>query len=83
MLDALIALRHHLHSLSRKLLLLNQAVDSVPLDLFLGSMCSELYHATKAYIPPEVLDFFGNVLPHPKLAVLVFAEFTTVEPSSK
>jgi hypothetical protein len=32
----------------------------------------------KPVLPQEVLDFFGNGLPHPKLAVLVFAEFTSV-----
>lgn len=80
-LQALCALRHHLHSLSRKLLVMNQGLDSIPLDLLLGSMSSELYHIMKTVLPQEILDFFGNTLPHPKLAVLVFVEFTSVDPS--
>ena len=45
----------------------------------LGSMSSELFHILKISLPHEVLDFFGNGLPHPKLAVLVFVEFMKVD----
>lgn len=79
-LQAVCALRHHLYSLSRKVLVMNQGPDGIPIDLLLGSMSSELYHLLKNMLPQEVSDFFGNNLPHPKLAVLVFAEFTTVDP---
>ncbi|GAX74528.1 hypothetical protein CEUSTIGMA_g1977.t1 [Chlamydomonas eustigma] len=74
-LQAVIALRHHLYSLSRK----DQVFDSVPIDLLLGSMSNELFHLLKASLPAEVLDYFGSGLPHPRLAVLVFMEFTTVD----
>jgi hypothetical protein len=57
-----------------------QGMDAVPIDLLLGSMSSELFHVLKGSLPQEVLDFFSNGLPHPRLAVLVFAEFTTVDP---
>lgn len=79
-LQAVCALRHHLYSLSRKVLVMNQGPDGIPVDLLLGSMSSELYHLLKNMLPQEVSDFYGNNLPHPKLAVLVFAEFTTVDP---
>ena len=82
MLQAVCSLRHHLHSLSQKVLVVNQGPDGVPIDLLLGSMSSELYHLLKNVLPQEVSDFFGNSLPHPKLAVLVFAEFTSVDPVS-
>ncbi|GIL61119.1 hypothetical protein Vafri_15516 [Volvox africanus] len=79
-LQAVCALRHHLHSLSRKVLLMNQGPDGIPIDLLLGSMSTELFHLMKGVLPQEVCDFFGNCLPHPRLAVLVFAEFTSVDP---
>jgi len=81
-LQAICALRHHLYSLSRKVLLMNlpSSSDVTPIDLLLGSMSSELYHQVKGLLPPDVSDFFGNSLPHPKLAVLVFVEFTGVDP---
>ena len=56
-----------------------QGMDAIPIDLLLGSMSSELYHVLRGHLPQEVLDFFMSGLPHPKLAVLVFAEFTTVD----
>ena len=59
---------------------MNQGPDGIPIDLLLGSMSSELYHLMKSMLPQEVSDFFGNNLPHPKLAVLVFSEFTSVDP---
>ncbi|GLC51592.1 hypothetical protein PLESTB_000519200 [Pleodorina starrii] len=79
-LQAVCALRHHLHSLSRKVLVMNQGPDGIPIDLLLGSMSTELFHVMKTVLPQEVCDFFGNCLPHPRLAVLVFAEFTSVDP---
>ena len=56
-----------------------QGTEAVPIDLMLGSMSSELCHILRLSLPSEVLDFFGNRLPHPRLAVLVFAEFTKVD----
>lgn len=79
-LHAVCALRHHLHSLSRKVLVMNHGPEGVPIDLLLGSMSTELHHVMKGVLPQEVSDFFTSCLPHPRLAVLVFAEFTAVEP---
>ena len=58
----------------------HQGPDGIPIDLPLGSMSSELYHLMKGQLPKEVIDFFGNNLPHHKLAVLVISEVTTVDP---
>jgi hypothetical protein len=67
--------------LSRRLLLLaQQGRDAVPIDLLLGCMSPELQRIMGDALPPHVLDFFSNSLPHPLLASLVFAEFTHVGP---
>ncbi|EFJ49965.1 hypothetical protein VOLCADRAFT_89288 [Volvox carteri f. nagariensis] len=79
-LQAVCLLRHHLYSLSRKVLVMNQGPDGIPIDLLLGSMSTELFHLLKGVLPQEICDLFGNCLPHPRLAVLVFAEFTSVDP---
>lgn len=78
--QAVCSLRHHLYSLSRRVLVMNQGPEGIPIDLLLGSMSTELFHVMKAVLPQEICDYFGNCLPHPRLAVLVFAEFTTVDP---
>lgn len=59
-----------------------QGSDAVPIDLLLGSMSAELFHLLRplGVLPQEVLEFFCNGLPHPKLAILVFVEFTHVDP---
>lgn len=53
------ALRHHLHSLSRKVLVMNQGPDGIPIDLLLGSMSSELYHLMKAMLPQVGVGVHG------------------------
>ncbi len=63
------------------MLLLSHSTDGVPIDLFLGSMATEMAGLVRAGLAPEVLDFFTNGLPHPRLALLVFAEFVPVDPA--
>jgi hypothetical protein len=60
-------------------LLLSHSTDGVPIDIFLGSMASEMCGQVRAAVAPEVVDFFTNGLPHPGLALLVFAEFVPVD----
>jgi hypothetical protein len=146
------ALRAHIYSLSRKVLLGSGAIEGLPLDLFLGGVGIEMGHILRdeqaagkglyacwercagvvrvvpvmagarevgahcagmgaigaclawrlppstmqcalnqslhtlfafwlaAGLPQHVLDFFGNGLPHSRLALLVFAEFVPVDP---
>ncbi len=116
----LATLRHHLHALTGRLLLLADSTsEGVPLDLLLGCLCSDLLALLKTCLPPVraraaarggtggpcsraarphhrltrgvcaalrappappaqgVLETFETLLPHARLALLVFVEFTT------
>lgn len=64
------------------LLLMNsQDINSIPIDLFLGGMCSELHHLMKPLLPGDVCEYYSNSLPNARLALLVFSEFTPVDPT--
>lgn len=78
----LATLRHHLHTLTSRLLLLaDSSSEGVPLDILLGCMCSELLGLLKPCLSQDILDVFEGFLPHARLALLVFVEFTSVDPA--
>lgn len=75
-------LRNHIYSTSRRLLFMsNGGADSIPVDLFLGSMSNELFYLLKPALPQDTAELYGSGMPQDWLAVLVFTELAPVDPA--